>query len=221
MKKINEMTELEILALTDDQIEKIVKYRKAEEGVVLMEKPIEPSYEEEPNKDITLYTSSWLSWIHFESSSIVQELNSTFEKLIDSAYYSRYSGDPKKVSSLTSWEKDSASIQLKTDTYYSASILEIAWQIKKRNDEKRVNYERLQKDYDWYIENAQWIIDEVWNKVFETRRKYQRLANLQNSYSEYKILADGNEEIAMNFLKKAHAITSDEEALITWIKITF
>ena len=61
MKKLNEMTELEILALTDDQIEKIVKYRKAEEGVVLMEKPIEPSYEEEPNKDITLYTSSWLS----------------------------------------------------------------------------------------------------------------------------------------------------------------
>ena len=61
MKKLNEMTELEILALTDDQIEKIVKYRKAEEGVVLMEKPIEPFYEEVRNKDITLYTRSWLS----------------------------------------------------------------------------------------------------------------------------------------------------------------
>lgn len=219
MKKLTEMKELEILALTDDQIEKIVKYRKAEEGVVLMEKPIEPSYEEEPNKDITLYTSSWLNWIFFESSNIVQEINLSFEKLIDSAYKSRYGNEPKKISSLTSWEKDEATIQLKTDTYYSASILEMAEQIKKRNNEKRKNYERLQKDYDWYIESAKWIIDEVWDKVFETRRKYERLANLQNSYSEYKVLADGNEEIAMNFLKKAHVISSDEESLITGGKI--
>lgn len=221
MKKLNDMTELEILALTDDQIEKIVKYRKAEEGVVLMEKPIEPEYEQEPNKDISLYTSSWLNWIFFESSSIVQELNSYFEKLIDSSYKSRYGNEPKKISSLTSWEKDEATIQLKTDTYYSANILEVAEQIKKRNDEKRRNYERLQKDYDGYIEDAKWIIEEVWDKIFEIRRKYERISVLQNSYSEYKILADGNEEIAMNFLKKAHVITSDEESLITWDRVVF
>ncbi len=56
MKRINELTEQEILNLTTKDVELMIKLKKAEEGVKLFPKPKEPSYFEIKPPDMVLYS---------------------------------------------------------------------------------------------------------------------------------------------------------------------
>lgn len=220
MKTLKNMTELEILALSDSQVEKILKYRKAEEWIALIEKPEEPSYEETPKKDITFYSVSVLDRILFKSSdvawSIAEFINS---KVDEDTYISSYWSSPKRIASLSSYEKDYANATVLSKNHYSPELCESAKQIEKRNEEKRKTYESYLEKYEIYVEEIQWLVDEVWDRVFEVRRKYTNLKKLQNDYSEYIILADKNEEIATKFLTKANSLTEEEIKIIKWKKI--
>ena len=42
MKKINEMTEQEILALSEVDVQNMIKFRMMEEGIKIVDKPKEP-----------------------------------------------------------------------------------------------------------------------------------------------------------------------------------
>ena len=55
MKTINELSEVEILALTSEEIEGMIKYKMAEEGVKLLKKPEEPDYHKIPDPDKTVF----------------------------------------------------------------------------------------------------------------------------------------------------------------------
>ena len=49
MKNINEMTEQEILALTEEDVQKMIKLRMMEEGIKIMDRPRVPElFEVEP-----------------------------------------------------------------------------------------------------------------------------------------------------------------------------
>lgn len=43
MKRITEMTEQEILALTEEDVQKLIKLRMMEEGIKIMDKPEVPN----------------------------------------------------------------------------------------------------------------------------------------------------------------------------------
>lgn len=214
MKKFNELTVDEILALTDEQIEKIIKYRKAEEGIKLLEKPTEPEYEEEMKKDISIYSLKWLEHLVFYNIEDAELLSKSIKNNLKNWFYKNYNWSIKSVNTLDSYDRDRFSFVVLEELHFSPEKAEQAKQIEKRNEELRNKYNKLLNEYNAYIEDIQWLIDEVWNKIFEVRRKNQEILRLKNCYSEYLVLANWDEEIATNFLKKAEKVTEEDLILI-------
>lgn len=54
MKGITEMTEQEILALTEEDVQKLIKLRMMEEGIKIMDKPEVPELFEDEEKEYIL-----------------------------------------------------------------------------------------------------------------------------------------------------------------------
>lgn len=221
MKTLNEMTELQILALTNDQIEKIVKLRKAQEGFRLLAKPKQPEYEEVPEKDLTYYFVKNLNGYCFTRAEDAQAvLSSITEALPAETYYSRWNSEsPIQITRLSGYDKGEAELKVESQKSYSPEIIETAAQAEKRNSEVKKTYDSAKAEYDKHIEDVQWLVDEVWNRVFEVRRKYEKLAKLQTDYAEYIVLANNDEKVATAFLKKANTISDEEEKIIKGKKI--
>lgn len=220
MKTLNEMTELQILALSNEDVEKIIKYRKAQEGIKLIEEPMEPEYETELDKDVTYYSINNFSNFKFNDAKKASSVVDSLKELIKGAYFSRWNSEtPKLVSKLSGYDRDQANLNIIEETSYSPAIAEEAKQITKRNGEARKIYEEQKDEYDKYCEEIQWLIDEVWNKVFEIRRKYERLQKLQTDYAEYLVLANNDEKIATAFLTKANTLSEEDIKIIKGKKI--
>ncbi|RLI72257.1 MAG: hypothetical protein DRP02_02265 [Candidatus Gerdarchaeota archaeon] len=217
---MSDMTELQILALKDEQVEKILKYRKAQEGFKLLERPTEPEYEAELEKDVTFYSVGSLNGYRFtkveEANAVSHAIREAMPSLV---YYSRYSSSPRVLSKMDSYDRKEASTSVSSEKFFSPALVEAAKQIEKRNDEAKKGYAEQKAEYEKYVEDVQWLIDEVWNRVFEIRRKYEKLARLQTDYSEYLVLANNDEKIATAFMKKANAITDEELKIIKGKKI--
>lgn len=58
MKGITEMTEQEILALTEEDVQKLIKLRMMEEGIKIMDKPEVPELFEIEPADLKVFTIS-------------------------------------------------------------------------------------------------------------------------------------------------------------------
>lgn len=77
MKKINEMTEQEIFALSDEDVQKMIKLRMMEEGVKLMDKPKVPELFEIEPADIQYFSIPLLdgfAFTDFEEATKVAEM---------------------------------------------------------------------------------------------------------------------------------------------------
>ena len=221
MKTIQELSELEILKLSNKEIEKIIKYRKAQEWIKLLEKPIQPEYEDVPNKDDKYYSIKWLSNFEFNNSITAENIIKVITPILQEDWVFYKTRRNRILFNKLSWyDKDEASIKLIQEECYSSEIKELAEQIEKRNEEKKSNYNRNLEEYEKYLEDIEWLIDEVWNKVFEIRRKYERLQKLQNDYLEYLLLSENNEKIAEWFLKNVNTVNEEELIIIKWDTIT-
>jgi len=60
MKSIIELTEQEIRNLSYDDVELLIKFRKLEEGIKLVDKPEPPLYHGVPKADHTVYKVNFL-----------------------------------------------------------------------------------------------------------------------------------------------------------------
>lgn len=216
MKTLNEMTELQILTLSNEDVEKLIKYRKAQEGIKLLEKPTEPTYEDVPEKDVTYYGVHNLIGYRFTSAKKASEVVDALKNAIgEGAYFSKWNSEvPKPISQLEDYYRVEAQFNIEEERSFSPAIAESAKQAEARNKEARKVYEVGLAEYNKYLEEIQWLIDETWNRVFEIRRKYERLSRLQTDYAEYLVLANNDESIATAFLNKANALTEEEVKII-------
>lgn len=83
MKKITEMTEQEILALTEEDVQKIIKLRMMEEGIKIMDKPQVPELFEIAPADVQIFTIPILDGFAFTDmeevtkvAEVLQNVNS-------------------------------------------------------------------------------------------------------------------------------------------------
>lgn len=207
------MTELEILALTDDQIDNLVKVEKMEEGIKLLECPVEPEYEEEPTKDTVFYGISGLTYVCFDNMQAAQDLAESMAKHLKAAYYKDYSTIPRNQKGIDSYHKDHFTPKVTSHSYFSPEVAEAGNAINNRNDTLRERYDSEKSEYNKYADEVKYIVDELWGKVNATREKYRKLRNLRDKYSEYKQLAE-NEKSAATFFLKAFSVTDEEFQLI-------
>ncbi len=224
MKHIDELTEQEILALTEDDIQELINVRIAEEGIKFISYPNSPILSVIPKPSISVYSCNLfgddLVFTDLEElQKVLQLLESCKSKCsIDSDYNlpeeNRYRISSKlktrySIFSDSSWDRINT-IKVYTNDEY-LKIRDIA----KDNAKLQDTYKSDLKEYNNTIEISKDIKSEIYdivNKVVNKYDTYNMYINLL--VNTYLPIAKGDLEIAINFLDKAYNLTPDQKEYV-------
>lgn len=221
MKKITELTELEILALTNEEVQLIIKLRKAEEGVILLQKPTVPDYFPIKEPDMTVYACPlFRESLTFEN---IEEMNRVIAliRASDSKFclgydYNKTSADAKFASKDIKGDYSSEKWDNVTSKrVYSLGLYAEVCDFIAQNKVMKDAYELAYKEYESVINDSMWIEDEVNDAVNAIRAKYDRLNYLCYMFkTEYLPLSSDSESVAMKFMDKAYHLTDEQSAYV-------
>jgi len=220
MNKITELSEQEIYALTTDQVELMIKLRKAEEGIKLVEKPKAPDYFTIAEPDKLVYSCDLFGdELVFES---IEELNSVILAIKNSETKKKANYDWNKADNTKKFIqtelKSGYSSQWHTTTsqrVYSPELYNQMIDMISQNKKLKEQYEKEQKTYETAINDAKWIENEINDKVSEVRSKFWKLEEYCRKFKfDYLPLADQNHDVAMKFMDKAYSLTDEQKEYI-------
>lgn len=220
MKKISELTEKEIYALTPDEVALMIKLRKAEEGIRLIEKPLAPSYFNVPEPDRVIYSCFLFGdTLVFEDveeiNTVISAISKANSKRCVEYDWNKATSDHKYIKNElkggygTKWDT------VTTVRVYSPELyLQVAEQIA-QNKKMKDKYEADLKEYDGKIKEALWVESEINDRVSEIQEKFWKMEDYARRFKlDYLPLSENNEEVAMKFLNKAYSLNDEEKAYV-------
>jgi len=217
MKYITEMSESEILKLEGEDLEKMVQYKMALEGIKLLEKPSKPKYREVPEPDLELFYCDLLdSSYKFDSEAAVRTLveliessgvyTTSHEYSVDKDWakpgLAKSYGNPRTIQSMKVYSVDQYDV--------CRSAFKDNAKLEKSYDDKLATYKKAYEEAEWIREEVNEAYREAWNNENLRQSMYQK-------FQQYLLLAENNVDIAMNFLKKAYHDECYDE-MIEYIK---
>lgn len=210
MKTIDKMTDQEIYDLTDEQVEKLIVIRCAEEGVRFMdEPPIMRTYDCKPiSPSNFFYLLEGLSIAVFNQDDAIKiaKFLSKFD-LYKTTYDFTISND-KIYNKLDI-------INIKHIPMFDTKDEESYKSIKDKNNKIEEEYKDQVDKYKKDIKRMSEIRAEIWSKVIDVRRKIDHMNHLKVLLvKEYLPLVDHDTDKAMIFFKKAYDVDDDTERYI-------
>lgn len=210
MRRIEDMTDQEIYDLADEQVERMVTMRCAEEGVRFVDEP--PVMETCDYKPITpsgfFYYLKELGIAVFDQGDAIKiaEFLSGFD-----LYKTRYDFTISK----NELHDRLGMIDIEHVPMFDTRDKEVCKSIKEENDRLRKEYEDRLDRYKKDVDRMNEIHSGIWGKVFGVRRKIDRMNNLKAVFvREYLPLVDHDTDKAMVFFKKAYDVDDDTEVYI-------
>lgn len=222
MKKIQELTEEEILKLTGEEIDKMIKVKMAEEGIKFIDYPTKPEYNEVQKPTIKVY------YCHLFGQKVsftdMAELTSVLEVLSDcktmcsiDSNYDLPEGSRNYIKNKlenASYSNEAPETMSSLIAYTHKEYVDIKDKLNENSKSKK-EFESKVKEYESAINDAKWIRDEIMERVNEVTSKYDKL----NTYiyrfkNEYLPLADSNEDVAMKFLVKAYGLDQEQQSYV-------
>lgn len=201
MKPFDTLTEQELVALTEDEIQRYIDYACAENGVPLLPSlpptPVTVSYE----PDAKLYSvGHWLHFRHPEQAARVLEAIREAAP-VETDYLSTPSGTTSTAISA----RRSSSLTITSEEAFSPERAEsIKSELAEAKRQEDV-YNKAKKAYDAAVSERDSYASEILDKVSTAWETHHRREGLRRDYERYLSLADGNREIAARFLANAHA----------------
>jgi hypothetical protein len=207
MQKIEDLNEQEILALTDEQIEKFVKLRMAEEGIKIIQVPVEPKYTKLPAPAVPAHSINGVSYPVTDKGA-ADRISAAIKK--EAAYftYTDYDYRASDIKYLNGGSFEGIG-SIDTRMYYTKSQGAELKEVARKNKELEDAYNAELREYTDNREQATEIRKEIEGIVENVRSKYRMFDRLLASFKEYLTLADGNSEIAWKFLHKAYSVSPE------------
>ncbi len=213
MPYIDTLSDAEVLALTDEQVEKIIKLKMAEEGVKILQKPDEPEYHKIPEGNEVLFKVTGIE-AYFSDRNIAQEaldfLQNNRKYLRKTNYSHNYNHKFQQEFNLDYYGKPEP-LGIAEERVYSKDLLATIKQDVSANNDIEKSYQKSKEEYEGVNNQAENIKNEVWEKVYEVRRKKADKEAAYARFLEYLALAENNKEQALAFYKKAYF--PDEETV--------
>lgn len=204
MKRVYEMDETELLALTDEQTVKLVDYECALEGVPMLPPHPGPAPEKvTAAPDVTLYQVAGQKTLdHDHAKRILDACNSA--QLFETGN-ARNSYETVFLTPLT--ERSYSIPKIETSSVHSPE----QWD-RIKNDftsfsERKDEWDVINKAYQSALKERQSITDDVYSKISDARRHSYTREQLRTEFARYMELAEGNRQIALNFLEKVKDIS--------------
>ena len=220
MKKINEMTEQEILALSEQDIQNMIKFRMMEEGIKVIDKPKKPELFEIEPADQKVYTIPVLDGYAFTDFAEAQKVA---DALREAKSFRKVDYDWNKLGSNFKYleKKDKYTYNNEGDfsiseiSVYSSKLYANIVDFAAKNKAMEKQVEKEIAEYDNAYAAASDITLKIRSRISEVREKHERLERLMHSFAnDYYPLSGNNEEMAMKFMSKAFTLTDDEEKYI-------
>lgn len=222
MKRIEEMTEQEILNLSEEDVQKMIKLRMAEKGIRIMDRPKQPELFEIEPADVIVYTipllGSSLGFTDANDAQKMMEFLINSKSLVKVDYdYNNLGSDYKCVKNAGEKEFYSSidPISIVSTSAYSKELYAKICDFAIQNKKMKGKVAEDQKHYDEAMESAADIVTEIRGIWIEVKNKYNRLDEYTNRFKlDYLPLADNDEEMAMKFMAKAYSLNDEEEKYI-------
>ena len=220
MKNIKELTEEEILALTDADVELMVKLAKAEAGIKIVNEPKKGDLFKTPKPTNTYYYCSLLgkklAFANMEELQRVIKVLQTATSVVTIKYdynvdSSIFYADEKLDTVEYSYSNDNP-FSVKSEIVYSnAEFAKIASMLK-QNKIIETKYNKELDEYNKSINESKDIESNITDVVYKIREKYAKLNEYCRKYKQdYLPIAEGNSKIALGFITKAYDLTEEEQ----------
>lgn len=217
MKNWTELTDYELAALEDREIDKIRQLILAEEGIpTVVNEPVKPEIEN-PKKDLTIYVikgiSGSIAFTDINEAIEVVEILKRCKTIGLLRYGSEYNYFAK--GSELSYNGEHNEITFESQGVYSEELEKSIRNKYDDNKRKKENYEVELSNYNELLAAQEKATKDFYNALYEARETVQRRENLKHQFQDtYLVLAENNKEIAMKFLKKAYTISAEDEYYI-------
>lgn len=216
MKNFNELTEQEILNLTDTQLDNYLTLAKAENGVKLVILEEAPKLTVVPKpKHIGYYCNIFGTDLCFNKIEDLQKLVGLLDKL-DSKFSIECDWDINLNYKRDSLKTKTYSLDINTINQIEYYTLEERNKYKdefKTNKLLSTNYEKAVKEFNSNQAFAKDVVNEILDKHNRVINKYSKLKRLLDIYiTSYLPLSDS--ETAINFMRVAYNLTDEEKQYI-------
>lgn len=220
MKKITEMTEQEILALTEEDVQKIIKLRMMEEGIKIMDKPKVPELFEIAPADVQIFTIPILDGFAFTDmeevtkvAEVLQNVNSLRKVDYD---WNKLGSDYKYLTKKERYAfRGDSDFDVQSGWVYSGELYAKIADFAVQNKAMKEQAKKDKEEYESQLQEASGITTEIRERVSEVRSKYMRLNDLTRRFAiDYFPLSDNNEDMAIKFMTKAYSLTEEEKEYV-------
>jgi hypothetical protein len=200
MKKIEELTEREIIDLKDDEINKMVRLLCAENGIKIISAPEEPEYEKIPEEDLVAYRIDRFNYIFLDKEE-AEQVCVLLSKLQSFKDYSYFCNCKFLV------EQDATPFfSVQKIKVYSSHTQKVVLPLIERNDKIQEDYNKEIEEYNSEKKKMDMISSQIWNRVNNVRDEYANMERLWNIYKDEYLSLTEDESMAMEFLKKAYMV---------------
>jgi len=206
MTPFKDLTDKEILSLSDAQIDNYILLAKAEAGIKLLEYPVEPKYTAVTLPDITMYYSSMIGdEVGSTKQEDIHKLNTLLKTMV--VLRRQY----KSVKNTNGYAyvaatRDNNEATLSSISLYSEKLYSTIEPIDTKNKQLKAEYDKLLKEYKDNDNLAKDIVDEIRDKVSAVVNNHNNIVNAYNlTVNTYLPLAEGNIVVAVKFLRNAYS----------------
>lgn len=214
MKDWKTLTIEELASLNEEQVEMYDKLICAEEGIPFMDAPEKPELAQF-KEDLTVYKIEGVDGIAFTD---VNEVNNVVEILskckslgsIKYNYSCIYFEQGFKY-----YDGKSRNITMQSEVIFSEQTAKENYTKQQENTKLENNYKDKLATFKDIEEKRLNAVTYFYNSVNNAKNIMANRTQLTNIfYAEYLPLTDGNETMAMTFLKKAYDVSEDDEKFI-------
>jgi hypothetical protein len=216
-RKIDEMTHEEIVALTNEDIDRLIKVAMAEAGIPILDEPEMPKASSLPKEDMQVFTASCIGQLGFLNKDECQEVLDAIVRATSRVRFDHdYSLGCNKVYPGFSTDYSDGEGHADIKAVSGRSLSQLRYVRTSLEDKKKA-----EKDYTAAVAahrqantDAADIRREIldvhsWHLAVDYRR-----GHLQRKFAQYLDLAEGNAEIALRFLAKVETLSEDERAML-------
>lgn len=208
MKRINELSRDELVALTGEQIERYVDIECAEEGVALLPPaPVEPE-KNAPEPDIECWTVPTVTFRDRAHALEVIELINQLSRVIpDPIGGWRYGYDSYYTPVDPGEDRQ---IEPKLERMWSPAHFDAARVVVDAAKRERDAYTKAKDEYRKAVDARAEISKRVREVVNSAHSEVWEEDNVRREFARYVEIADGDKDTALRFFKNAHKSYDDE-----------
>lgn len=207
MKSIYNMSKEEILGLSAEQIETLIDYECALQGIPLLpDQPVPPTCSE-IIPDSTVYAiDNFVFTSLVDASQVMQAIGAA------ALYRISYPGGGNYTDKVLQPVNPSNYYYPKIETHavFSQEYWEKVKVSKQINEQANQTYESALEEYNSKLSRRQAVVDDITELVELTHQEARQQDALITEFYRYLKLAEGNPSIALNFLISAHVNIEDD-----------